>query len=204
MKNNIRKNIERGVLVGLICAVILSFARFDARCDELRESVLRLHILANSDTTEDQRLKIKVRDNILKVTSKSFESAESLEDAIDIAESDMDKIINTAQKTIKDEGFNYTVSANIERNFFENRIYDDFTLPAGVYNSLTIRIGKAEGHNWWCVVFPGVCLPAAEKDTLEKAVSNDSAKVAKNASKYKISFKTAEIYEKIKHKITKK
>lgn len=204
MKDSIRKNIERGVLFGLVCAVILSFARFDSRCEEFRESVLRLHILANSDSTDDQELKIKVRDSILELTSERFSTAENLDDAIKIAKSDMRKIISAAQKTIRQAGYNYTVSADIEKNFFENRVYDDFTLPAGVYNSLTVRIGEANGHNWWCVVFPGVCLPAAEKDTLEKAVSGNSAKVAKNASKYKIGFKTAEVYEKIKYKISKK
>lgn len=204
MKRQIRKNIEKGVLFGLVCAVMLSFARFDTRCDELRTSVLRLHILANSDSKEDQELKLKVRDRILSVTSKRFGEAENLDEAIEIAKSDLDIITAAASDEIKAQGYDYAVSANIEKNFFENRDYGDFTLPAGVYNSLTVRIGSAKGHNWWCVVFPGVCLPAAEKTTLKKAVSKTSADVAGNAKKYKICFKTVEIYQKIKHKISKK
>lgn len=204
MKKTLRKNIERGVLFGLVCAILLSFARFEAKCQELRDGVLRLHILANSDSTADQQLKLKVRDKILEVTASEFQSAGNIDDAIIIANGNMDKIIDAAKEVIAKEGYSYSVSADVEENFFENREYDDFTLPAGVYNSLTVRIGCAQGHNWWCVVFPGICLPAAQKSTLKNAVSTGSAKVAKNASKYKMGFKTVEIYEKIKYKISKK
>ena len=204
MKKEIRKNIEKCILFGLICAVMLSFSRFDARCDELRHGVLRLHILANSDSEADQQLKLKVRDRILEVTSGYFSESDSLEDAICIAKSNISKITAAAQETINASGYDYKVNASIEENYFDNRVYEDFTLPAGVYNSLTVRIGKAEGHNWWCVVFPGVCLPAAQKDSLQKSVSKDSAGVAKSAAKYKLKFKTAEIYEKIRHKFSKK
>ena len=204
MKNNIRKNIERGVLFGLICAIMMSFSRFDAHCTELREGVLRLHILANSDSEADQRLKLKVRDKILSVTAASFETACDINQAIEIANNDIDEICAAASQVIKEEGYNYNVTASIEKNFFENRVYDDFTLPAAVYNSLTVRIGKSEGHNWWCVVFPGVCVKKKKKQGLEKAVSDGSADVAKNAPKYKMRFKTVEIYEKLRNKISKK
>ena len=156
MKKNLRKNIERGVLLGLVCAVMLSFARFDARLDELRGGVLRLHILANSDSEDDQQLKLKVRDRILEVTALDLEDAADVDEAIKIAKDDMDVITAAAREVIEKEGYDYTVTAGIEKNFFENREYDGFTLPAGEYNSLTVRIGKAQGHNWWCVVFPGI------------------------------------------------
>lgn len=204
MKTTLRKNIERGIVFGLVCAIVLSFARFEARCDELRRGVLRLHILANSDSAVDQQLKLKVRDKILQVTSAEFEKAGNIDEAVKIAGADIKNITEAAKQVIVDSGFDYPVSAAIEKNYFENREYDDFTLPAGVYNSLTVRIGKAEGHNWWCVVFPGICLPAAKKTELEKAVSKSSAAIAKNASRYKICFKTVEIYERIKDKISKK
>lgn len=204
MKKTVRKNIERGIIFGFICAVILSFTRFEARCDELRNGVLRLHILANSDSETDQLLKLKVRDKILEVTSEKLDKAGNINEAVKIAGADIGNITEAAARVIADEGFDYPVSAAIEKNYFDNREYDDFTLPAGVYNSLTVRIGKAEGHNWWCVVFPGICLPAAKKSTLEKAVSKSSAAIARNTSKYKICFKTVEIYERIKNKFSKK
>lgn len=204
MKKQIRKNVEKGVLLGLICAVVLSFARFEARLDELRGGVLRLHILANSDSEADQRLKLKVRDRILEVTSSGLQNADDLDEAISIVDADMEMIVAAAKETVNSEGFDYDVTAGIEESFFENRVYGDFTLPAGVYNSLTVRIGDAAGHNWWCVVFPGICLPAAEKGRLESAVSSGSARVAKEAPKYKIRFKAAEIYENLRHKFSKK
>lgn len=203
MKKKLRRNIELGVLFGLVCAVMMSFARFDAHCRELREGVLRLHIIANSDSSEDQQLKLKVRDKILEVSAAELEKAQDITEAIKIANRNIDLITEAANEVIKSQGYEYTVKAGIEKNFFGNRVYDDFTLPAGVYNSLTVRIGKANGHNWWCVVFPGVCLPAAKKSSLKKAVSGGSAEVATNAGKYKIRFKSVEIYEKLKNKIQK-
>lgn len=204
MKKHLRRNIELGVLFGLICAVLLSFLSFNAHCGELRRGVLRLHILANSDSEEDQQLKLKVRDRILEVTAPCFENVGDIESAIKTVEENMDLITLAANSVIVEEGFDYTATAAVEKNFFENREYDDFTLPAGEYNSLTVRIGAAAGHNWWCVVFPGVCLPSAKKAALEQAVSKGSANVARNASKYKIGFKTVEIFEKIKNKILKR
>ena len=204
MKKTIRKNIERGVLFGLVCAVALCFARFDARCDELREGVLRLHILANSDSEVDQALKLKVRDRILELAQVRLSEARDVDEAMELTGESIGEITDAAREVVRKEGFGYGVTAAIEENFFENREYDGFTLPAGVYNSLTVRIGQAEGHNWWCVVFPGVCLPAAKKGSLSNAVSKGSANVASNASKYKIGFKTVEIYEKLKKKISKK
>ena len=203
MKKDLRKKIELGILFGLICAVILGFARFDTRCDELRERVLRLHILANSDSAADQQLKLKVRDRILEVSAPLFQNAKDINDAVEIAKSNTDILTEEARNVIRQSGYNYSTSVSVEKNFFCNREYEDFTLPAGVYNSLTVRIGEAHGHNWWCVVFPGVCLPAAEKAELKSAVSKSSAKVARNAKNYKICFKTVEIYEKIRNKIQK-
>ena len=203
MKKQIRRNIELSVLFGFICAVMLSFARFDARCDELRSGVLRLHILANSDSPEDQALKLKVRDRILEISANNLSKANDINEAMDIAKSEIKTITDEASKLIKSEGYTYTAEVSVEKNFFENRVYDDFTLPAGVYNSLTVRIGEAKGHNWWCVVFPGVCLPAAEKGELKSAVSKSSARVAQCAKGYKLRFKAVEIYEKIKNKMQK-
>ena len=204
MKKTLRRNIEFGVIFGLICAVILSFAGFNARCDELRHGVLRLHILANSDSAADQRLKLKVRDSILSVAGEEFCNSDNLNEALKIASLNIEKITAAASEVIKDEGFSYGVSVSLCKEFFGNRDYEDFTLPAGVYNSLTVRIGKAKGHNWWCVLFPGVCLPSAKKGKLENALSRSGTAIAKGGTKYRIYFKTVELFEKFKNKIRKK
>ena len=204
MKKTVRRNIEFGLLFGLVCSVILSFLGFNARCDELRNGVLRLHVMANSDSVADQQLKLKVRDRILEVTAEDFSECEDLDGAIKTASLNLGKITEAAREVVRGEGLDYSVSASVRKDFFNNREYDGFTLPAGVYNSLTVKIGKAEGHNWWCVLFPGICVTSAKKSTLEKAVSKSGAALAKNASKYRICFKTVEIYERIKNKILKK
>ena len=199
-----RKNIELALLFGLIFSVVMSFADFDASCEGLRNNILRLHIVANSDSPDDQEVKLKVRDAILQNTSCEFEKCGDLDTAITVAQADIEKITRIANKTLKENGFEYCCSASVSKEYFDTRVYEDFTLPAGEYNSLTVRLGKAEGHNWWCVVFPGVCIPAAgEKCSLEKSVDSSDAQIAYNSEKYTVRFKTVEIYEKIRQKFKK-
>lgn len=203
MKKTIRRNIELGVLFGLICAIVLSFARFEVRCDELRDGVLRLHIIANSDSKEDQALKLVVRDEILKNSTDIFKNCDTVEDAILTADSKIDDISEIANKVLEQNGFNYEARVSVGDKYFDTREYDDFTLPAGTYKSLVVDLGDAKGKNWWCVVFPCVCLPSASDSKLSDSVSNESAKTAENAPKYKIEFKSIEIYEKIKKLFSK-
>ena len=204
MKKTIRKNIELGVLFGLICAIVLSFARFEVRCDELRQNVLRLHIIANSDSDADQALKLAVRDRILKTSSQIFEDCNSVDSAITVAKSEIDKITATANDVIKQNGFSYTARADVDKSYFDTRVYDDFTLPAGNYNSLIVRLGEGKGKNWWCVVFPCVCVPTATDASLSDSVSNSAAQTAQNPQNYKMKFKTAELYEQLKNFFSKK
>ena len=136
MKNTVRKNIETGVLFGLICAVVLSFARFEARCDELRQNILRLHIIANSDSDADQSLKLAVRDEILKGSIEIFKECDSVEGAEQTARSQLSSLNDIANKVIKQKGFAYTAEVSLGDSYFNTREYDDFTLPAGIYKSL--------------------------------------------------------------------
>ena len=198
--SNFKKNLSNGILIGLVCAVALSFAKFDARCEELRHNILRLHIIANSDSEADQAIKLAVRDSILENTQTVIDSCTDLQSAVEAAQSEMEQICALANKTISENGFNYSASGRVGTAFFENREYDDFTLPAGEYTSLIITLGEGKGKNWWCVIFPAVCLPAADDASLTDTVSKESANVAENPQKYVMKFKFAEWYEKIKHK----
>lgn len=197
---NFKKNLSNGVLIGLICAVALSFAKFDARCEELRNNVLRLHIIANSDSVDDQTLKLAVRDSILESTALMFDTCTDLPSAVEAAQDELERITEIANKTLNENGFSYGATARIGTAFFENREYEDFTLPAGEYTSLIVTLGEGEGKNWWCVIFPAVCLPAADDASLTDTVSKGSAEVASNPQKYVMKFKFAEWYEKFKHK----
>lgn len=193
-----RKNIELCVLFGLIASVILSFSRFNAACDDLRNNVLRLHIIANSDSAVDQNVKYLVRDEILKQSEKLFSERTTLEEAENEVMNNLELIKSTADKVIESNGLSYFSDVKIGTCYFENREYDDFTLPAGEYRSLIVRLGEGEGQNWWCVIFPAVCLPAASDADLTDSTSQTGAVIAHEPQKYIIRFKTVEWYEDIK------
>lgn len=203
MKKPIRKNIELGVLFGLVCAIMLSFARFEVRCDELRQGVLRLHIVANSDSEADQNLKLAVRDEILKSSVDIFKNCNNVDQAIAIASKNIETINTIANNVLKQSDFGYEANVSVGSKYFNTRVYDDFTLPAGNYTSLIVDLGEAKGKNWWCVVFPCVCVPSASDATLTDGVSSYAADTAENASQYKIKFKTVELYEKFKKYLQK-
>ena len=183
---------------GLISAIFLSLAVFDARCEDLRKNVLRLHIIANSDNADDQNLKLEIRDEILTQSTDLFDTATDITSAKIIAEQRLSEFKKIAEQVISDNGFDYTVSVKLDKSFFKTRVYDDFTLPAGIYDSLLITIGEGKGKNWWCVIFPEICVSAASKGDLTDTVSNESATVAKSQKRYKAEFKIVEVYQKIK------
>lgn len=195
-----KKAFELALIFGFICSVFWSMASFDASCEELRDNVLRLHIIANSDSQADQELKLKIRDAVLAQSDALFEESANLNSALEKAEENLLVYEKIANRVIAEEGLNYKATAKIGKTFFETREYDDFTLPAGEYDALILEIGEARGKNWWCVIFPSVCVPTQKAD-LKDSVGQKSAKIAENPRPYKIRFKSVEIYEKIKRKL---
>lgn len=192
------KRIKLSLCFGLICAILLSMTNFNALCDDLRQNVLRLHIIANSDSAPDQELKLKIRDEILKEASGLFLDADSLSVAENKVKDNLSYFSEIANDVIKENGFSYKATVSLGDCFFETRHYDTFSLPAGEYRSLIIKIGEAKGKNWWCVIFPSVCIPAAASN-LRDSVKEESAQIAEQSGRYIIKFKTVEIYEKIKN-----
>ena len=191
------KAFNLAILFGLLCAVFLSFADFNASCDDLRANVLRLHIIANSDSSEDQALKLKIRDRILEESGDLFEGVADIDNAVLKAEQNADYYCEIANRVIKENGYDYKAEATVGYSYFETREYEDFTLPAGNYKSLIISLGEAKGKNWWCVIFPEVCIPAATAD-LSDTVTEESSHIAEQPQRYIMRFKIAEIYENIK------
>lgn len=194
-----RKNIELCVLFGLIASIILGFSRFNAACDDLRDNVIRLHVIANSDNATDQNVKYLVRDAILKQSNEFFSQSTTLEDAENVILNSLESIKATADEVIQSNGLNYYSDAKIGTCYFENREYEDFTLPAGEYRSLIVKLGEGKGQNWWCVIFPAVCLPAASDADLSDSTCKVGAMIATEPQNYIIRFKTVEWYEDIKH-----
>ena len=137
---------------------------------EIYDSVVRLHVLANSDSEEDQALKLKVRDSVLACSREILEDCESRENAIQAINANIDKLEDAAEQTVKDEGYVYSVIVELGEEEYPTKNYESFCFPSGSYVSLRVLIGDAEGQNWWCVLFPPLCLSAAtDKSSAEDA-----------------------------------
>jgi len=193
------KKTEISLLLGLILAVIISSVTAFARdCSSIREDVLRLHILANSDSQEDQDIKIMVRDAVLQKSSELFSGYSDSEKALMSAEQSLSKIEKAANAELERLGANYKAKAEICNMYFETRKYDNVSLPAGYYNAVRIRLGKAEGKNWWCVLFPALCIPAAQNNATINDVFSQSEINSVTQPKYEAKFAIIELIEWLK------
>lgn len=200
-KDFFKKDFTLCLLAALLFTMIFSLAGFEQKCNDLKQNVLRLHIIANSNSETDQAIKLKIRDELLKKSNGLFDSVGNKQDAIDLVNKNKDYLVEIAQKVLNDEGKTQPVSISVGKTYFETRVYDNFTLPAGEYDAVRVLIGKAEGKNWWCVMFPSMCIPAAEKEhKLTEAVDEKSAEIAENAPRYEMRFKIIELYESLKNK----
>ena len=166
-----------------------SFSGFQRECRALQEDVLRLHILANSDSPEDQAVKLLVRDELLSRTGELFNSASSLDGAERLAEQNLAEVEEIAQEVLQKQGFDYSARAQVTELFFDTRVYDGFTMPAGRYHALQITFGAGEGHNWWCVLYPPLCVGAASEIEEELTSFTDGERQVLEAEpEYEIRF----------------
>ena len=168
---------------------------------QIYDRVLRLHVIANSDSEEDQALKLSVRDAILEKTQALLATATSREEAKLIIEANMSELQKTAKAVIKENGYSYPVSVEFGEEDYPTKSYESCAFPAGEYLSLRIKIGSAEGKNWWCVLFPPMCLSAAtDKEAFTSVGITDSQYqiiTETNKPKYKIRFKILESFSEI-------
>ena len=164
-----------------IYTLICSISYVNAISTDLQKSVFRLHVIANSDSEDDQNLKLKVRDNVLRYMNTLCSKTTSKEEAIEIATIHLNEFKEIALNTIKENGYNYNVDISIDNVFFPTKTYGDISLPEGYYDALRIKIGKAEGKNWWCVMFPPLCfvdvtsgiVPDDSKDLLKENLGQE-------------------------------
>lgn len=188
----------KSACIAFVLTVIYSMIPFRMECKEISDEVFRLHILANSDEDYDQQLKLKVRDKVLLYTESLFENAQSKEEAENLISENLQPICNTVQKEVYNNGYDYPVKAQITKMYFTTRNYESYTLPSGMYDALRITIGSGEGHNWWCVMYPSICISSEEsKDEAAKETFNDSQYDIVKNEKYEYKFKIVEIFEKI-------
>jgi stage II sporulation protein R len=173
---NINQNLLTvSMLIGTAVSVFVSgFADFTNQCDEIQDQVLRLHILANSDSDEDQAVKLALRDYIIDDLTYIFADCGSAGDAAITAKAHLSLITEKANAFLRTSGVDYTAQAEVTDMYFTTRVYESTTMPAGDYKALRLTLGKAEGKNWWCVLFPPLCLSfASEKPVF---ISQDKQK----------------------------
>lgn len=189
----------------LVLCGVFSCTAFAKECADIRGQVLRLHILANSDSEADQALKLKVRDAVLKEGADIFEGASDIMTAQGNIAEQSDRLKQIAEKTLRENGAAYPVTVVMDQEYFNTRTYEDVTLPAGQYHAVRVLIGQGEGKNWWCVMFPPMCLPAAESEaTIDQVLTEDGTKLVKSNPKYEVRFKIVEIFEELKDKLSQK
>lgn len=149
-------------LCGLLAVLFAYAAWVSTEQQNLADGLLRLHVIANSDSVADQTLKIKVRDEILEVVQPLVQDAEGQEEVRDILRDHLQEITDCANTVLQDNHAPYALSAQIAEEYYPTRKYETFSLPAGRYVGLKLRLGQASGRNWWCVVFPPLCTSAAQ------------------------------------------
>lgn len=179
-----------------------SLVFFASAADTVREDVVRLHILANSDSEEDQEVKLLVRDALLReneALQKGYVSTVEAEEYFRMAKDDLTAVAN---RVLKENGFDYIAAVTLDEEFYETRQYGELTFPAGVYTSLRVVLGKGEGNNWWCVMFPPLCIPVAGGLETDEGGINSFSPGGKKVveEKYQVKFKIVEIYERLKEK----
>lgn len=164
---------------------------------EIAEKVLRFHVRANSDSREDQALKLKVRDAIGTLMQRRLVGVDQLDECGRIVNENLAEIIDTAEKTVRQEGYTYPVTAQVATVEFPQKTYGNYTFPAGAYQALNVVIGSGRGQNWWCVMYPNMCFhdavyevvdEEAEK-SLQRVLSEDEYDAVLKSGKYRIRFK---------------
>ena len=186
------------ILILLSLFILISTISYvDAVSNNIADSVFRLHVIANSDSKEDQELKLKVRDELLSYMNIISKDSTNKQEAMQIANEHKEEFIQIAEKVIKENGYNYTVNVQVGKADFPTKYYGDITLPAGTYDALKVQIGEAKGQNWWCVMFPPLCfvdvstgiVPDNSKQELKQSLDNEEYDLISKTDNNEISFK---------------
>ena len=190
-----------------IYITISAISYTNAVCTSISDSVFRLHVIANSDSTEDQNLKYIVRDNILEYMNSITSGKTNKNEIINIVSKNLETFEHIAQDTVYKNGYNYDVSVEIGNFEFPTKTYGDISFPPGFYDALRIKIGNAKGQNWWCVMFPPLCfidvssgiVPDDSKEILESELTDEEyTLISEKENNTKIKFKIVELLQNFK------
>ena len=197
IKNTKLKNAILLIFLLSLYIFISAQSYVTAVSSDLSEAVFRLHVLANSDSDEDQELKLKVRDKLLAYMNSICADCSTKEEAISIAQNHKEEFKKIAEETIRENGYNYSVQININNFYFPTKNYGDISLPAGFYDALRVEIGSGKGKNWWCVMFPSLCfidissgiVDDEAKENLEEHLSDESFNIISDSENTELKFK---------------
>ena len=193
----------RRVLALFVACLVCTALWAEATQVRLASQVIRLHVLANSDSEEDQALKLEVRDRVLETTSALLAGETEPQAAAVLLDQHLDDIAQTAAQEISAQGHDDRVEVRLEQTWCPTRQYQGISLPAGNYLALRVLIGAAEGHNWWCVVFPNLCLPAVSERALEASTLTPGqiSLLQEEETSYVFRFKALELWQSLKHRL---
>lgn len=193
----------RRVLALFVACLVCTALWAEATQVRLASQVIRLHVLANSDSEEDQALKLEVRDRVLETTSALLVGETEPQAAAVLLNQHLEDIAQTAAQEISAQGHDDRVEVRLEQTWFPTRQYQGISLPAGNYLALRVLIGAAEGQNWWCVVFPNLCLPAVSERALEASTLTPGqiSLLQEEETSYVFRFKTLELWQSLKHRL---
>ena len=189
---------KNAILFGILLAMVVSAIAINQKKEvlqrDLAKEVFRFHVLANSDSKADQRLKMKVKEAILSYMKKELPSSDSVENTKQWAREHLNEIMDVAGGIIRQEGYDYPVVARVTSCRFPQKTYGDITFPSGEYEALRVEIGAAKGQNWWCVLYPNLCfidavhayVPAEGKNQLKQVLEEDTYDMVVAKGKFKV------------------
>ena len=198
--NNLLFKIKPFLVVSVLLTIyifICAISYVSAVSSDIANSVFRLHVIANSDSTEDQNLKLKVRDELLAYMNDVSKNCTSKEEVMEMAKENINKLKEIATKVINDNGFSYNVDVQVGVSDFPTKYYGDIALPAGTYDALRVKIGNAKGQNWWCVMFPPLCfvdvssgiVPDSSKEEMKENLNDEEYDLISKTDSEEITFK---------------
>ena len=186
------KRVIRAICAGVIGCLLLSLCGFTARCEGINDRVLRLHVLAASDSAEDQAVKLKVRDAILVQADGLLDGVMNTALAEKTLTDALPQIQQIAERVLAENGVDDAVTVELCTAYFNTRRYEHITLPAGEYRALRVVIGEGAGQNWWCMVFPPMCLSSACETDWDGILTNEQTTIITDPARYEVRFKVVE------------
>lgn len=193
-----RRLLGKALVCGFVLAALCSFFPFAAACGQLPRDVVRLHVVANSNGAEDQAVKLLVRDAVLEEAARWYQGAGSMEEASSQLCTHLQSIAGAARQVLGEQGMGYSATAQMTEMYFPTRDYGDFRLPAGRYRTLRVTLGEGAGKNWWCVVFPSLCLPAATQEEALLTLPEGERQVVEGGRDIQVKLKAVELWESLR------